>query len=413
MNFNSVSNYLRLYNKCIRQFSLDNHEKLVDFFKKTPFNYRFDQDENLYLVTYRKNSELYEDDTISSGMGLSLTCMMRGAIFEKGTNKPICLPMFQFIHNDEYKSISTKDYEFTEAIDGTQINLFNYRGSWRLSTRGMLDALDSYWRNYCSFGDMALEAFGNFDFSKLNVNYCYSFVLTHTEHTHIIKHNVNRLYHVFTRDMLTFKEVHNINIGISQPKKRYFISNRFIDVYLNNSNLSNSIGFVAKNIKTGTRHMLHSEQYKKMKSLIKNHHDIYDIFIDNYTGIDDSIQNIKHILSHFKDWKYEWRWVLHTYTDLIDEIENYYNLCYKRRKYQVLPYYLKPILYEIHKIYISRKHEWYRIHRLRTITEPYYSASDIESNPRPQIIRYDIMEWFANLPFKKRREIFHHFSKMN
>ena len=71
MNFNSVSNYLRLYNKCIRQFSLDNHEKLVDFFKKTPFNYRFDQDENLYLVTYRKNSELYEDDTISSGMGLS------------------------------------------------------------------------------------------------------------------------------------------------------------------------------------------------------------------------------------------------------------------------------------------------------------------------------------------------------
>ena len=344
-------------------------------------------------------------------MGIALTSVMRGAIFEKGTNRLVCLPLTQFTQKDEFVQIPFERLEFTDAIDGVLINLFFHDGMWRIATRGRANAFYSYWRNNRSFGEMVAEIMASYDFSILNRNYCYGLIMEHCENVNVIHHKNNRLYHIFTRDMTTLREVEGEFIGIPKPRKHTFMSQAFLSVYLKNCKLHNCIGIVARDRWTNRRFVYYTQAYLRMKSLIKNYRDIHDIFIDNYTGIGDSIKNVRHILSHFNN-NTEWKWVLHTYTDLIDMIEYYYDNCYKRNKKMDIPKILKPIIYEIHGLYISRKREWYKIEQLRKLTEVYYRG-DIESNPSPKIIRYDIKEWYAGKPFSYRRKLLNDFAKLN
>lgn len=404
--------FYNLYKKCISHYNLDTFEKIKNFFTNEPYNYRFDETANYYSVTYKTESGEY-DETIKnpSGMAIQLTNLFRGTVFEKGSNNLLCLPMTFFNHHDEIKNIPFENLEFTDAVDGILVNLFYYNDMWRISTRGRVNAFTSFWRSHLSFGEMAANVFKGFDFSILNKNYCYSFVVEHVENTNVIIHEKNTLYHVFTRDMTTLKEVDHF-IGIRRPRKHVFIYKKFLDVYLKNSNLSKNIGVIARDRKTGMRCIYYTEAYLKMKRLVKNYRDVKDIFIDNYTGVGDGIKNVRHIVSHYKKWNGVWKWVLHIYTSLIDEIEYYYDYCYKLRNKTVLPYYLKPILYEIHGIYISKKREWYRLEEIRRITERNYKR-DGRRFPSPKVFRHDIIEWFANLPFERRRDILEHHFKMN
>ena len=404
---------IKLFNNCLRNYKLDTYDSVRDFFTDSPFNYRFDDinGNGLYLINYKNQSDIYEDDSTDySGMGIALTSVMRGSIFEKGTNRLVCFPIPAFTPRSEFEQIPFERLEFTDAIDGVLVNLYFYDKMWRISTRGRVNAFHSYWRSERSFGEMAAEVLSGFDFSQLNRNYCYGLILEHSDHTNVIHHKNKRLYHIFTRDMNTLQEVDEACIGIPKPRKHTFMSQAFLKVYLTNCKLRNCIGVVARDRWTNRRHVFYTNEYLRMKSLIKNHRDIHDIFIDTYTGIGDSVKNVRYILNHFKKYKTEWKWVLHTYTELIDYIEFYYDQCYKKKKQMEIPKVLKPVIYDIHGIYISRKREWYRIEQLRRLTEVYYRG-DIESNPSPKIMRYDIIEWYASQPFEVRRKLLNDFSE--
>lgn len=407
----NINDNLKLYNNCIRYYDLDTLEKKYDFFTSPPFCYNIDYDNERYLINYHNPSDLYEDDVEPSGMAIPMTSIMRGAIFERKTNRPLVLPLPQFSNPDNFDCYDFKDLEFTELIDGTLVYLHFYDNMWRISTRGRLNAFHSHWRSEGSFGDLAAELFIGYDFNMLDKRCCYGLVIEHPENYNVIIPTSKNLYHIFTRNMDTLEEV-DVNIGITKPRRHIFMSAKFLEIYLKNCKLVRSIGVIARDRNTNRRCTYYTKAYKRMKGLIKNHINIRNIFVDSYTGIGDSIKNVRHILSHFKGWNSEWKWVLHNYTALIDEIEYYYELCYKKRKHTVLPYYLKPVLYKIHGIYINRKRKWYQIESLRRLTEPYYKG-DIESNPSPKIIRYDIKEWYAELPFDEKRELLFHFSKMN
>ena len=418
------SYYLDLYYNTLGYYDLDSYDNIQSFFSRIPFNYKFDSNDFMYSINYNSQSEFYEKDGNElSAMALPLTNILRGAVFEKGSNYPLCLPLPKFSHKTEFFNIPIENLEFTEAIDGALVNLFYYKdveygGRWMISTRGRVNAFNSRWRSELNFGEMTAEAMRGYNFNLLDKNCCYSLVLEYPENVNVIIHHKPKVYHIFTRDMTTYKEVRNDYIGIPKPRKHIFFSKKMLDLYLENCKLNKCKGVVARNLYDNRRCIYYTNAYEKMKSLVKNHQNIRDIFIDNYSGIEDSIKNIRHILKHYEDkekmneWTAAWKWVLHAYTGLINEIEFYYETCYKRRKRRELPGYLKPILYEIHGLYIARKREWYRVEELRKLTEVYYKG-DIESNPSPKIKRYDIAVWFAGLPFERRREILYSFFNKN
>ena len=411
------SNNLNLYYNTLGYYDLDTYDKIQTFFTNIPFNYKIDSNDCMYLINYKSSKDLYDNDNKDlSAMALPITKILRGAVFEKGSNFPLCLPLPKFSHRNEFFNTPIENIEFTEAIDGVLINLFYYKdieygGRWMISTRGRVNAFNSRWRSELNFGEMAAEAMSGYDFNQLNKNHCYSLVLEHPENINVVIHKKTNIYHVFTRDMTTQREVRNDYVGIQKPRKHIFLSYKFLDVFLEKCNLNRCIGVVARNLGDNRRYVYYSTAYKKMKSLVKNYYNIRDIFIDNYTGIGDSMENILYILKHYgnlNNWEASWNWVLQKYTGLINEIEFYYDICYKRRKRRKIPGYLKPILYEIHGLYIARKREWYRVEELRKLTEVYYKG-DIESHPSPKIIRSDIQIWYAGLPFERRREILYSF----
>ena len=57
----------------------------------------------MYLINYKSQNEFYEvDQNELSVIALPLSNILRGAVFEKGSNYPLCLPIPKFSHQEEF-----------------------------------------------------------------------------------------------------------------------------------------------------------------------------------------------------------------------------------------------------------------------------------------------------------------------
>ena len=158
---------------------LNNHESFdsaKNVLTSSPYNLKVTEnnEDNTFMISYNKDSEK-TNDFINE---------CRGIILEKDTNKVVC-----YTFNRKHNSTFLKDEllnnwdacKFYESIDGTQIKLYYYNDKWNVSTTRCIQAKNAYWYSKKSFEELFKEASFGLDYSKLNKDYCYSFVLKHKE----------------------------------------------------------------------------------------------------------------------------------------------------------------------------------------------------------------------------------------
>lgn len=78
---------------------------------------------------------------------------------------------------------NTQKYTFEEFVEGTMVNVFFHNDEWQLSTRSILGGKGSFYDNTKTFRQMFLECMieSELEFDDLNKEYCYSFIIQHTE----------------------------------------------------------------------------------------------------------------------------------------------------------------------------------------------------------------------------------------
>jgi hypothetical protein len=148
-----------------------------------------------------------DDETISR-----IKIQANGIIFEKGTNKVVCMcqnKMKEIDSFDDVMEIVRESYanmrvEYCE--DGTLVRLYHYNNDWHTATTRCIDAKISKWSGNKDFDTMFWEVFGRDLLSDFDKDYTYLFVLLHRENRIVVRHNVNMLVFVSRINNNSFQE---------------------------------------------------------------------------------------------------------------------------------------------------------------------------------------------------------------
>lgn len=203
----------------------------------------------LYMLVYNRDK---------SDFNIPFVRECRGIILEKNTNKIVCytLNRKEDINVDE-------PVKYSEYIDGSHVKLFYYNNAWRLSTTRCIDANRAYWTSNKSFGELfddckKLSCMNN----DLDKNYCYGFVICHTDNRIVMKYDYNKLYHVCSRNLTNYN-MENIDIGVEKPR------------VLNEDEINNITDNIIEDISPGAvfitcegkHNVIYNSSYKLCKSL--------------------------------------------------------------------------------------------------------------------------------------------------
>ena len=219
--------------KFIKENNVYDFANLKAILESQQFGLKIKEDEdmpNLFLI---HTTEL-------TNLSLPFINECNGIIMDKNTFNIIC-----YTFNKCLKSISNDidiDNIFYEPLyEGTLIRLYFNENRWILSTKKCLDASKSKWISTKNFSELFNECVGNIKLDSLNTSYCYSFVISHPENNIISNCLVPTVYHISTRDMITFNEI-EVNIGIPNSKKNPVTKGDFdtlLNYFTNNHELSN------------------------------------------------------------------------------------------------------------------------------------------------------------------------------
>jgi hypothetical protein len=185
-------------------------DEVKDILNKEPYYIQVKEStkySNLYMLVYNNEISDFTNSTVRC---------CRGIILEKDTNKIISYTF------NKKSDISVDDAsKIYESIDGSHIKLYYYGGHWIKSTTRYIDAYTAYWHSSKSFGELFDECDSNqINYDTLNKDYCYGFVICHSENRIVTKYDNNRLVHVCTRDMsdinMPFVEV---DVGVDKPRE--------------------------------------------------------------------------------------------------------------------------------------------------------------------------------------------------
>jgi len=165
--------------------------------------------EEPYCLNIRYSDDLYRFHyTDKSDKTNPVVKECAGIVLEMSTNEIVSYGMNAF--EDEKINPVPSGTLITRSIDGTLIRLFHREGVWHISTTKSIDAGQAYWSSNKNFKELFLEACEKttFDWTELNVDYTYSFVLQHPECRNVSPIDSGmRIIHVATRDLCTLKEV--------------------------------------------------------------------------------------------------------------------------------------------------------------------------------------------------------------
>jgi|SaaInlStandDraft_1057018.scaffolds.fasta_scaffold04044_11 hypothetical protein len=302
----------------------------------------------VYMITYNKPGK------ISSKVKINLTkeqhdvvSQYRGVIVEKNTNKPLCYT-FNKMSRHLPEEWDLKDCVVTKSYDGSQIKLFYYNNKWVVSTTRKIDANNSFFFSDKSFLEMFNDSTNKPDYSKLNKDYCYSFVLAHPDNRVVARHNTACLTHVLTRNMKTYKLV-DVDIGVTKPDKVTFKSKT--DMWKSVKNLPYFVeGYVVQNGSSFVKVV--NTKYQSVKDLRGNSNSL----LLHYFTLKKK-NKIKEFLTYYPETNETFRFFEKSFNNLCLLAYNEYVLLRIRKVITVdkLLVFLKPVLYKIHGIHITKK----------------------------------------------------------
>lgn len=214
----------------IKKNNLNSGEDIIRFFSNDPYYFKVDYNNNtpFYSVTYTDESlsnnnvdDMAHDYYKIKGLFLSKD---NHSIISYAFPKIFELFYFSNNFNPNLISIDWNNCHISEAIDSCLIKLYYYENEWFIGTNRCVDANRSRWMNQISFKNLFLEAsLSQIDYTKLNVNYCYSFLLCHPTIRNVKRHEFPTIYHVLTRDTSNL-EIVDHDIGIQKPQTYDFSS---------------------------------------------------------------------------------------------------------------------------------------------------------------------------------------------
>ena len=373
MNFNDFNNFKELKNELI----------------SPPNNFRIQETNDLFLCRY-KNKNIYDNgNTIFTDMNHPIANCSRGIIIDKTTHRIVCYPLDKSMSITKFYKLPFNEFNFEDSIDGTQVNLFYYKNKWCLSTIGCIDAFDCYWKSSNSFGELFSRLFLELsDISYLNIKYCYSFILCHPENNNIIQYSKPKLYHIMTRNMMNFVKI-DVDIQIPKPKKRFFESEIDLWNYLDTASIDNKTGVVAHHPEHG-HYRFNCTKFNTLLRLIKNEKDDDLVILNNI----NNINNIEILSSYINKFNNVYKNISIWIDIVCSEIFNYYYLVKIKRKWVELPYYVKPLIYELHDIYIHKIRNW---DYTRTLLN--------KELKKPIMTEEAVLSWFYKLPPRRMRFI--------
>ena len=260
-----------------------------------------------------------------------------------------------------------EDCYFQEFVEGTMINVFwdTSIEDWNLATKSNIGAKCKY--NVTSdktFRYMFLDAMNHcgLEFSHLNKNYVYSFVLQHPENRIVIPimepkiylaavymiHNDNSIekindYNIEKIRLIKVKTFDDIKLSIGDTWQR-------IKNYFNDENLDyKNHGLVVYNNK-GERMKIRSKNYEKVKMLKGNTPKMqYHYYTLRQNGA------VKDFLRFYPEYKDQFRKLRKEMHDFTNQLYQYYIECYikKEKKVKEYPYNYKIHMFNLHKHYID------------------------------------------------------------
>lgn len=314
----------------------DNHYfSDLDKFKKEPYFCNLNEINDLVIINYNKNKN-------------NLSNKLNGLIYDKKNKKIIYYGLDKMNKDINELDKISDDYIVEELIDGVKIGVYYYNDKWNKCTNKKIYSFNSIWHGP-NFDELSGECFNKLDFSKLNTNYCYTFVIQHSKCLNYIKYTEPNFVLASCRllDNSSQNYLNEINCDLDFPKpEKYNLSLEEIKNNLKNKNIS---GYIL-NI-NGYRYRLESNIFKKSVELkgnernmkirylkIRNNTELKDDFMLFYPELLQLINEIEY------DIKYLSKTILYQYINrFIKKQENIINPRFKK------------IIYEIHTNYINTR----------------------------------------------------------
>lgn len=93
--------------------------------------------------------------------------------------------------HDEFIRNEWNNFRIEPIIDGSIMRLYNYSGTWRIATQNNVDANNVNWSSSENFGTLMQDAMTEvgLEYSALNPNYCYTFILQSPKNHMIIEYS--------------------------------------------------------------------------------------------------------------------------------------------------------------------------------------------------------------------------------
>lgn len=174
---------------------------------------------NLVLLKYNQ---------VKSDMNDPLVQACRGIILDEDDDwKVICHPYDKFFNYGEFQAADLVHEEtiIYEKLDGSIINMYYYRGEWRVSTSGFPDASGSGGNSGMTFAELFWNTWNELGYEMPPedlTNYTFMFELMTPYNKIIVPHEKSRIVLHGVRDNDTDKECH-VGLGICKWEvvKRY------------------------------------------------------------------------------------------------------------------------------------------------------------------------------------------------
>jgi hypothetical protein len=329
----------------------------INEFKKLKIIYRKYPELNLMIIK-RKYGSPYSENTLWLNY-------CRGLVIDYVNHKIVFYPP---IKSKEIRSF--KDFvdiptssNYTELIDGTMINLFNYQGNWLQSSRSNIGCKNK-WLSDINFSQMFSECSSKLDYNNFNKEYTYSFVMRHTKNRIITPIKENQLYLVEVRNkdnkvVLPIPECENNSYLVCKDIIRENLRENIFDhIYKGFTVTSN-----------GIRYKWLTTECKFIEMIKPNTNNP----LLNYL----TLRNSGHLTNYLKLFPEE-RFKFNVYRNKVHELTRglyqfYKNVfVYKQIEKTDIPFALNPLIYDIHGIYLKEKQgiSWERIKQYIHELEP-------------------------------------------
>ena len=226
----------------------------------------------------------------------------RGIIIDVDKAEVRCVAFDKF---GNYQESYAADIDWNTAvvqdkIDGSIVKLWSYRGKWRWSTNGTIDAADASANDSLTYQDVINQAVNidRISFEALDQTKTYIFELVSPVTQVVIKYPMTKLIHIGTRSNKTMQES-NDWIGIEKPNTYSLGSLKECVEAAKNLNSNQQVskeGFVVVD-GNWDRIKIKSPEYLALHHMVNNHNYSKDKMIE----LIRSGANIEELILNFPD----------------------------------------------------------------------------------------------------------------